>query len=69
MTPVLGLAVVLGVEVEVVHDAGVGLREVDPQPARLGGQQEHRDGLISVVRLIVQAQLHNTLRQYVEESN
>ena len=43
MAPVLGLLVVVGVEVDVVEDDGVGRRQVDAQPARLGRQDEQEN--------------------------
>ena len=43
VTPVFGLLVVVGVEVEVVEDDGVGGSEVDAQAAGLGRQDENED--------------------------
>ena len=49
MAPVLGLLVVVGVEVHVVEDDGVGGGQVDAQAARAGAQDEHEDGGVVVV--------------------
>ena len=49
MTPVLGLLVVVGVEIEVVEDDCVGSSQVDAKPSGLGGEDEDEDGVVSVV--------------------
>jgi hypothetical protein len=43
-----GLQVVEGVEVEIVHDANVGRRQIDPEAARLGRKQEDGDVVVAV---------------------
>ena len=49
MTPVLGLLVVVGVEVDVMQDDGVGGSQIDAQSPSAGGQQEDEN-----VRLFVE---------------
>ena len=49
MTPVLGLLVVVGVEVDVMQDDGVGGSQIDAQSPSACGQQEDED-----VRLFVE---------------
>ena len=48
MAAVLCLLVVVGVEVDVVEDDGVGRGQVDAQPARLGRQDEEKDAVVRV---------------------
>ena len=48
VAPVLGLLVVVGVEVDVVKDDGVGGGEVDAQPARLRRQDEQENTAVRV---------------------
>ena len=48
MAPVLCLLVVVGVEVDVVEDDGVGRRQVDAQPARLRRQNEQENTAVRV---------------------
>ena len=48
MAAVLCLLVVVGVEVDVVEDDGVGRGQVDAQPARLGRQDEEEDAVVRV---------------------
>ena len=48
MAPVLCLLVVVGVEVDVVEDDGVGGRQVDAQPARLRRQDEEENTVVRV---------------------
>ena len=48
MAAVFRLLVVVGVEVDVVEDDGVGRRQVDAQPARLGRQDEEENTVVGV---------------------
>lgn len=43
MEPVFRLFIIVGIEVNVVDDDGVGCCEVDAQPPRLGGEKEDKD--------------------------
>ena len=62
MAPVLGLLVVVGVEVDVVEDDGVGGGEVDAQPARLRRQDEQENTAVRV-ELVYQVLPANARRE------
>ncbi len=49
MTPVFGLLVVVGVEVEVVKDDGVGGGQVDAQSSGFGRKNEDENTIVGVV--------------------
>jgi hypothetical protein len=49
VTPVLGLLVVVGVEVEVMEDDCVGGCQVDAKSSGLGGEDEDEDAVVGVV--------------------
>jgi hypothetical protein len=49
VTPVLGLLVVVGVEVEVMEDDSVGGSQVDAKSSGLGGEDEDEDAVVRVV--------------------
>ena len=68
MAPVLGLLVVVGVEVDVVEDDGVGGRQVDAQPARLGRQDEQENTGVCV-ELVYQVLPANYRRGWRERIN
>ena len=62
MAPVLCLLVVVGVEVDVVEDDGVGGRQVDAQPARLRRQDEEENTVVRV-ELVYQVLPANVRRE------
>jgi len=49
VTSVFGLLVVVGVEVEVVEDNGVGGGQVDAQPSGFGRKNEDENTIVGVV--------------------
>ena len=65
MAPVLRLLVVVGVEVDVVEDDGVGRGQVDAQPARLGRQDEEENTVVGVetVYQVLSANLRKRTRE------
>ena len=62
---VFRLLVVVGVEVDVVEDDGVGRGQVDAQPARLGRQDEEENTVVGVetVYQVLSANLRKRTRE------
>ncbi len=49
MAPVLGLLIIVGIEIEVVEDDGVGSSEVNSQAASFGREDKHEIVIVIVV--------------------